>query len=403
MPVSIINADVVGYFYDITYLKRDLDMPQDRLCNICGKIGHSKKNCPQKQDKSFQLRQCSACKEVGHVAKHCPKKRKGKRELTDQACLKCGIVGHFKKNCPENKNVSQKPSEDVQNTKATKQKFQGSESVESSKNGATKPLKDSAAIASHEEDRSYKMQSASKVKSRNEETKTEGEGDQKKKPKYVQKQNSNSSEDNDASINQLVSLIDQLKMIVNDPKVAIRIGELNEDLAALQSKITPTDQSKQEKEKKATEPKKKTGHSKERVDKVSSMANLGESTKVDEAVVASAFVSPQVPQRKASKTKRGQNGSKEPQGKDVLINFEETSETSQRGSAQRGKPMKEKNAVAKKGTVKKDQQQTSDASLLDSEGNEKKQPNAKRNFKKKQRNKAGNSKNLGSFTFHIHD
>ena len=402
MPVSEIDADVVGYFYDITYLKRDLDMPQDRLCNICGKIGHSKKNCPEKQDKSVQLRQCRACKEVGHMAKHCPKKRKGKQELTDQACFKCGKVGHFEKNCPENKNNSQKLSDEVQNTKVTKQKFERSEIVESSKNGATKPSKDSAANANHEEERSYKMQSVSIAKSsekRNKESKIEGHGDQKKKPKNVQKQNSNSSENNDSSVNQLVSLIDQLKMIVNDPKVAIRIDELNEDLAALQSKITPTDQSKQEKDKKATEPKQKKAHCKERMENVSSMASLGESTKINEAVVVSAFVSPQVPERKTSKTKRGQNRSKEPQREDVLIDFEETCKANQSVSAQRGKPMKEKSAIAERGTVKKDKHQTSDASLLDLEGNEKKQPTTKRNFKKKQRNKSGNGKNLDKYTF----
>jgi len=72
------------------------EVPNDRCCRICGKIGHFVKDCPlsrQNRNKKANqnggnelttgvqiLSKCYACNETGHFAKKCPNKRNGRKQ-----------------------------------------------------------------------------------------------------------------------------------------------------------------------------------------------------------------------------------------------------------------------------------------------------------------------------------
>lgn len=82
-------------------------MPQDRLCKLCGKIGHTSKKCQEKwkrgkKDKSKEdiekgrIGRCLNCGDMGHVS--CLKNRFHRK--SDVICHSCGRPGHMKNQCP---------------------------------------------------------------------------------------------------------------------------------------------------------------------------------------------------------------------------------------------------------------------------------------------------------------
>lgn len=80
--------DIMNHYFNVSSLKRGLTMPQDRLCKRCGKIGHVRKSCPERENNS----------------------KKGKRYINDRAkkgssdvdgtfCQSCGKHGHSMSQC----------------------------------------------------------------------------------------------------------------------------------------------------------------------------------------------------------------------------------------------------------------------------------------------------------------
>ena len=87
-PTGISPDDIMNHYFNVSSLKRGLTMPQDRLCKRCGKIGHVRKSCPQKENNSKRGKGhmndrakkvssdidgtvCHACRKRGHTMSQC--------------------------------------------------------------------------------------------------------------------------------------------------------------------------------------------------------------------------------------------------------------------------------------------------------------------------------------------
>ena len=125
ISVNEINEDTMSFYFDVPYLKRGLNMPQDRLCKQCGKIGHTKKKCTEKEKRyrneekkvdangtiDGQVGPCRNCGNLGHLT--CLGNRSSeKHDLI--ICHGCGKPGHKRPQCPvvrSGKRIEQVPDE----------------------------------------------------------------------------------------------------------------------------------------------------------------------------------------------------------------------------------------------------------------------------------------------------
>nr|XP_039258608.1 terminal uridylyltransferase 4-like [Styela clava] len=82
-PGNLLNGvrDIQRYFFNAEFLMDGEEVPNDRCCRICGKIGHFVKDCPKRRNGRG-------------------KKGDDAKGLKNVECFACGMKGHFKKDCP---------------------------------------------------------------------------------------------------------------------------------------------------------------------------------------------------------------------------------------------------------------------------------------------------------------
>merc|ERR1712131_52315 len=92
------NQNLSKAYFSASLLTDGEEVPNDRCCRVCGKIGHFVKDCPSSRKNLKKLARdpdhinqmnsakCFVCQEPGHFAKNCPEKfnRKSKNEKNEK-------------------------------------------------------------------------------------------------------------------------------------------------------------------------------------------------------------------------------------------------------------------------------------------------------------------------------
>ncbi|XP_076812263.1 terminal uridylyltransferase 7-like isoform X3 [Clavelina lepadiformis] len=133
LPKFRLNGNqAVHYFFDPTILTDGEEVPNDRCCRICGKIGHFVRDCP-KNKRSRKNKESNA------------KDDSNEQDLSDYRCFHCGGLGHIKRECPELKklNESQKNRSKALSTPKSKQKPTPTPSTPQRENGPKPSTPDS--------------------------------------------------------------------------------------------------------------------------------------------------------------------------------------------------------------------------------------------------------------------